>query len=139
MCLLHPGTVAASYTLSLANCSAGIAPVEAQRLALQPNTSTQIAPFQVGAPYAAPVARAGPGMRVRFGSPLAIVPGSCGRPARACRCSPLPVLPARTQVYVEDSAAKEDRYCWLMLYDSQGRVSDKARVRGGSNLHHEGG
>ena len=44
------GTVSASYTLSVANCSVGITPVEARRLALEANTTDQIAPFQVCAP-----------------------------------------------------------------------------------------
>jgi hypothetical protein len=35
---------------------------------------------------------------------------------------------AHIQVYVQDAAENADRYCWLMLYDSQGRVSDKSKV-----------
>jgi hypothetical protein len=44
----NTGTVAASYTLSLTNCSAGVAPVEAKRFALEPNTTLEVVPFQVG-------------------------------------------------------------------------------------------
>jgi hypothetical protein len=44
----QPGTVAASYTLSLTNCSVGIGPVEALRLALEPNATVDVTPFQVG-------------------------------------------------------------------------------------------
>jgi len=32
------------------------------------------------------------------------------------------------QVYVEDSLASPDRYCWLALYDSQGLVTDRRQV-----------
>lgn len=38
------------------------------------------------------------------------------------------IFPA--QVFVQDAAADAERFCWLMLYDSQGRVSDKSKVRG---------
>jgi hypothetical protein len=31
---------------------------------------------------------------------------------------------------VQDAAANADRYCWLMLFDSVGRVSDKSKVAG---------
>ncbi|GBF95275.1 hypothetical protein Rsub_08306 [Raphidocelis subcapitata] len=40
------GTVAASFTLSLSNCSVGVAPVEALRLALEPNATVDVTPFQ---------------------------------------------------------------------------------------------
>jgi hypothetical protein len=42
--------VAASYTLAVANCTVGVAPVEAQRLALDPNATMLITPFQVSRP-----------------------------------------------------------------------------------------
>lgn len=32
------------------------------------------------------------------------------------------------QIYVQDAAADADRFCWLVLHDAVGRVSDKARV-----------
>ena len=39
----------------------------------------------------------------------------------------VPVLPP-PQIYVQDSLADPDRYCWLTLYDSQGQVTDSLQV-----------
>lgn len=44
----NAGTVSAAYTLGVVNCSAGVAPVEARRLALEANETRVVEPFQVG-------------------------------------------------------------------------------------------